>query len=334
MKTDHRIKNSDLNLVTSFLEILKVESGLSKNTIESYNIDLKLFFRFLYSQELGDILKTDENLIKLYLSKLYKDGISNASASRKISTLKRFFNFLELESYIKKNPTINLVKPKEAKKLPKILSEKEVLVLLETVNQDKSDFGIRLSAMMEILYASGLRVTELVSLPISAIHKNDAVIRNYMIVNGKGNKERLVPLNKSAIKILADYLNLRDRLGQKDSKWLFCGHFRASKDMNLVKDEQNFTISDKYITRQRFHQMLKELAINSNIDEKKVSPHAIRHSFATHLLNRGSDLRVLQELLGHSDISTTQIYTHIMNSTLQELVQNHHPLAIIKGYGK
>lgn len=326
MQEEHKIKSTDLNLITSFLEILKVESGLSKNTIESYHLDLKLFLRFLYAQGIENILKTDENLIKLYLSKLYKDEISTASASRKISTLKRFFNFLELESHLKKNPTINLIKPKEAKKLPKLLSEKEILALLETVNKDKSDFGIRLSTMIEILYASGLRVTELVSLPISAIHKNNGVITNYMIVNGKGNKERLVPLNKSALQILSDYLSLRERLGQKDSKWLFCGHFRASKDMNLIKDGQNFDISDQHITRQRFHQMLKELAFNANVNEKKVSPHAIRHSFATHLLNRGADLRVLQELLGHSDISTTQIYTHIMNSKLQELVRKH-PLA-------
>ncbi len=322
-----KIKITDFNLITHFLEVLKVEDGLSKNTIESYNLDLKLFLRFLYSQNIENITKTNEKIIRLYLSKLYKEGISSSSTSRKISTLRRFFNFLESETLIKENPMINLEKPKEVKKLPKLLSEEEIFALLETIKKDKSDFGIRLFCMIEVLYASGLRVSELVSLPISAIHHNENEIRNYMIINGKGNKERIVPLNKSALNILEDYLKLRQRLGQKDSKWLFCGNFRANKEVNLIKDKQNFNISDSHITRQRFHQMLKELAFDANIDEKKVSPHAIRHSFATHLLNRGADLRILQELLGHSDISTTQIYTHMMNSKLQELINKSHPLS-------
>lgn len=321
------VKATDLNLIINFLEILKVESGLSKNTIQSYNLDLKLFLRFLYSKKIKDITKTDEKLIKLYLSKLYKDEISTSSASRKISTLKRFFNFLESEEIIKENPTINLTKPKTTKKLPKLLSEKEIFKLLSVIEKDKSDFGIRLFCMIEVLYASGLRVSELVSLPISAVNFDKKNIRNYMMIKGKGGKERIVPLNKSALKAIENYLKLRTRLGQKDSKWLFCGHFRASKEENLVKDQQKFNISDKHITRQRFHQMLKELANISKIDAKKVSPHAIRHSFASHLLNRGADLRVLQELLGHSDISTTQIYTHLMNSKLHELIKQKHPLA-------
>lgn len=306
--------------------MLKVESGLSRNSLVSYQLDLKLFLRFLYSKQ-SDFLKTSEQLIRLYLNQLYEEGIAPASVSRKISTLKRFFNFLELEDYLKDNPTLNLTTPKKAEKLPKFLSEKEILALLKTANEDKSDFGLRLSCMLEILYASGLRVSELVSLPISIIQKSDGKIKNYLIVNGKGNKERIAPLNSHAIKMLEEYLKSRESLGQKNSKWLFCGHFKANKEMNLVKHEHKFNIIDQHITRQRFHQMLKELARNAGVDEKRVSPHIIRHSFATHLLNRGADLRVLQELLGHSDISTTQIYTHIMESKLKELVETKHPLA-------
>lgn len=181
--------------------------------------------------------------------------------------------------------------------------------------------------MLEVLYASGLRVSELVSLPISCICRSNGGVRNHLVVNGKGGKERVVPLNREAIAILMKYLKSRERLGQRNSKWLYCGHFRASKDMNLKKNLKKFDVVDKHITRQRLHQILKDLAINAGIDEAKVSPHIIRHSFATHLLNRGADLRVLQELLGHSDISTTQIYTHIADSKLQELVNEKHPLA-------
>lgn len=320
-----KTSSSNLDLIIDFLEVLKVENGLSKNTISSYNLDLNLFLRFLQKDNKG-FLQADEKLIKLYLNQLYKEELAATSVSRKISTLKRFYQFLELESFIKTNPTINLTKPKEDKKLPKVLSEKEIFKLLKTVNEDKSDFGLRLSCMLEILYASGLRVSELISLPILAIQRNSAKIRNYLIIKGKGNKERIAPLNKSSINILEEYLESRQRLGQKDSKWLFCGYFRANKEGNLIKDKFKFNIADEHITRQRFHQMIKELAQNSGIDQNRVSPHVIRHSFATHLLNRGADLRVLQELLGHSDISTTQIYTHIMDGKLKELVNKHHPL--------
>ncbi len=323
------MKNSDLDLIISFLEMLKVESGLAKNTLESYNLDLKLFLRFIQEKK-KNFVKVDEELIKLYLNKIYEEGISASSASRKISTLKRFFAFLELESHIKLNPAINLVKPKEDEKLPKVLSEKEVVVLIKTINKDKSDFGTRLSCMLEVMYASGLRVSELVSLPMSSIQQNDKGIKSYLLVSGKGNKERIAPLNSSSLVILKNYLALRERLGQKNSKWLFCGNFRASKEMNLQKNIRKFDVIDKHITRQRFHQMLKELAVNAGVDKDKVSPHIIRHSFATHLLNRGADLRMLQELLGHSDISTTQIYTHIMDSKLKELVTNKHPLSKIR----
>jgi integrase/recombinase XerD len=320
--------NDDIQLVNLFSEKLISENGLSKNTVLSYQNDLKLFRSFLNSIN-SNFLKADEESVKSYLQKLYQDSLSPASAARKISCLRNFFKFLEIDGYRKNNPALNIVKPKNNNKLPKFLTEKEIFTLLDTVNKDASDFGIRLSAMLEILYASGLRVSELVSLPMTTIQKNTdskgvVTFKDYMVVRGKGNKERIAPLNNSALKILENYIKLRERMGHKDSKWLFCGHIRTSKDEHKNSIHRQ---ADQFITRQRFHQMLKELAVKAGVDPKRVSPHIIRHSFASHLLNRGVDLRILQELLGHSDISTTQIYTHILDSKLRDLVNNCHPLA-------
>ena len=179
--------------------------------------------------------------------------------------------------------------------------------------------------MIEILYASGLRVSELVSLPINIIGKinynGKITLKNHLIIKGKGNKERIVPLSTKSLEILEKYLDLRKKMGQSHSKYLFPGIIRASKKEKIITRDNNLT--DKHITRQRFHQILKELAEKTGIDPDRVSPHIIRHSFATHLLNNGVDLVILQELLGHSDISTTQIYTHITESRLQKLIKKH-----------
>jgi integrase/recombinase XerD len=322
--------SKNLEFLTNFIQILKSEEGLANNTIESYRLDLTSFFSFTKEK---DILSINEKIIKSYLNHLYKKEISTKTVSRRISTIKKFFSFLESESYLKINPANNLSKPTEDKSLPKILTEKEIFKLLTTIYQDKSDFGIRLASMLEILYASGMRVSELISIPINAIridqiNNSNKITENYLLITGKGNKDRMVPLSKSAIKILEKYLIIRQNLGQKDSKWLFCGKFRANKYDNEKRIAAKFeTLKDNHITRQRFHQMIKELAITANIDSKKVSPHIIRHSFATHLLNRGADLRLIQEILGHSDISTTQIYTHIMNNDLKTLLNEKHPLS-------
>jgi integrase/recombinase XerD len=326
----HKVKNNEnFNLIKLFSEKLTIEDGLAKNTVLSYQNDLRLFLAFLLTQNSG-FLAADEDKIAKYLQQLYSDKISPSTAARKISCLRQFFKFLEIDGFRKTNPVINIVKPKNNPKLPKFLSEKEVFALLETVNKDPSDFGIRLSCMLEILYAAGLRVSELVSLPISTVaktidEKGKITFKDYLIINGKGNKERIAPLNKSALRILESYLQVRQNAGQSNSKWLFCGHIRTSK--NLEDKTTNNSYIDEHLTRQRFHQMLKELAADAGIDPKRVSPHIIRHSFASHLLNRGVDLRILQELLGHSDISTTQIYTHILDSKLRDLVNKHHPLA-------
>jgi integrase/recombinase XerD len=322
------INKESLNLINSFSQILAIENGLAKNTICAYQNDLKLFLKFLESKH-SDFLKVDENLFKLYLENLHEEGITTSSLNRKISTFKHFFKFLDLESLKKDNPTTNISQAKSNQKLPKCLSENEIFSLFQVLDNDPTPFGIRLKCMLEILYASGLRVSELVELPISAIGKyiksEKTYLKNYLIINGKGKKERIAPLNKASLKILEKYLDLRQDLGHKDSKWLFCGQVRINKGNNNIKSSRKI-VGDKHITRQRFHQMLKELAVKANIDKTKVSPHIIRHSFASHLLNQGIDLRVLQELLGHSDISTTQIYTHILDSKLKDLVYQNHPL--------
>lgn len=315
--------------IANFLEKLKVEDGLALNSILSYGKDLELFAKFLEEKNLTfEQVSTDE--IKNYLYELHKKNLRSASIARKISCLKNFFKFLENENFIKSSPALYLQTPKPDKKLPKFLSEEEIFKLLNFINSDKSEFGIKLSCMLEILYASGLRVSELVSLPIMAIQemtdeKGEKTLRNYLIVKGKGNKERIAPINKSAIKMLMEYLDLRKKLGYENSQWLFVGKVRAGK--KIREKHSNFTDLSSHITRQRLHQMLKELAQKVGIDPSRIHPHVIRHSFATHLLNSGVDLRLLQELLGHSNISTTEIYTHILDSKLKELVFNHHPLA-------
>ncbi len=316
--------------ITNFLQKLRVEDGLSLNTTLSYGRDLELFAKFLAPKK-----TTFENVgaadVKDYLYDLHKQKLRSASVARKISTLKNFYKFLENENVIEASPMLYVQAPKSDSKLPKFLSEEEVFKMLNFINSDKSEFGIKLSCMLEILYASGLRVTELVSLPIAAIKENvtengEKTLQNYLIVNGKGNKERLAPLNKSAIKMLLEYLDLRKKLGQEKSKWLFVGIVRASKKEGEIKI-RNYAPEDAHITRQRLHQMLKELAVKVGIDRSRVHPHVIRHSFASHLLNSGADLRILQELLGHTNISTTEIYTHILDSKLKNLVFSHHPLS-------
>ncbi|MBM3579817.1 MAG: tyrosine recombinase XerD [Alphaproteobacteria bacterium] len=281
-----------------FLTKLQVEDGLAANTIASYGKDLELFTKFLDEKQIA-IEQATTQLLKDYLLTLHQQKLKAASVARKISCLKNFFKFLQNENVIKANPALNLETPKREAKLPKFLTEEEILRMLKEAEEDS-----RLACMLEILYAAGLRVSELVSLPTAAIQREGKTLRNYLLVKGKGEKERIAPLNKPAIVKLLEYLKTHN-----GSAWLFPSHVKG-----------------QHLSRQAFHKMLKQLAIKACIDPDRVHPHVIRHSFATHLLNNGVDLRVLQELLGHSDISTTEIYTHILDSKLRELVLKHHPL--------
>ncbi len=302
------VKSSD------FLIKLQTEDGLALNTIAAYGKDLELFEKFLDVEKLT-LKQVTTMVLKDYLFSLHQQKLKASSVARKISCLKNFFKFLVNENFIKNSPATNLQTPKREAKIPKFLSEEEIFKLLSAAESD-----LRLSCMLEILYAAGLRVTELVSLPVSLIQREGETLRNYLLVKGKGGKERIAPLNKAAIVKLLEYL--KEREGSQESSqgnyqgnsfWLFPGHSPS-----------------KHLTRQGFHKMLKGIARKAGLDPERVHPHVIRHSFATHLLNSGVDLRVLQELLGHSDISTTEIYTHILDSKLRDLVFAHHPLSKIQ----
>jgi len=315
-----------MEYLTQFLDMVKAERGLAKNTLISYKNDLEYFI-----ENTKNPTRISTIDIKNHLRQLYSDGISANSLSRKISSIKQFFNFLQLEEIIKDNPALLIEHPKHSGKIPKYLTESEVELLLKNAKKNKSPSGIRFYCMLELLYATGLRVSELVSLPVSVIqkkYKKDGLytIDDFLIVRGKGNKERLVVINKTAKSILKNYLDLRKRLLNGEiSKWLFTTKVKFPITRN---DDKKLKIrKDNHLSRQIFALALKSVAMKSEIDEEKVSPHIIRHSFATHLLNNGADLRVLQELLGHSDISTTQIYTHILDSKLKNIVNTLHPLA-------
>lgn len=293
------VKSSD------FLIKLQTEDGLALNTILSYGKDLELFEKFLDAEKLT-LKQVKTQTLKDYLFVLHQQKLKATSIARKISCLKNFFKFLVNENFIESSPATNLQTPKREAKIPKFLSEEEIFKLLATAESD-----LRLSCMLEILYAAGLRVTELVSLPVSVIQREGQTLRNYLLVKGKGGKERIAPLNKAAIAKLLEYLKVRED-SPGNSPWLFSG-----------------SSPSKHLTRQGFHKMLKRIALKADLDPARVHPHVIRHSFATHLLNSGVDLRVLQELLGHSDISTTEIYTHILDSKLRDIVFAHHPLSKI-----
>lgn len=317
-------KNKEL--IELFIEKIRSEDGLSENTSLSYRRDLELFLIFL-DQEKINILEVDLSILRKYLLDLDNQALKSSSILRKISCIKNFYKFLLQENLIKENPASEIESPKKSRKLPKYLTQEEILKMLTEVNNDQSEFGLKLATMLEIMYSAGLRVSELVSLPYFALSFNDQEIRNYLIIKGKGQKERIAPLNNATIAILKKYLALRKKIAIDDSKWLFVGNARSSKTKNIKDSIKKGNFSQKHITRQRFHGMLKELAIKVGIDPTRVHPHVIRHSFATHLLNNGIDLRHLQELLGHSDITTTEIYTHIMSKKLKQIIDTHHPLA-------
>lgn len=297
-------------LADSFFEMLQAEENLSSNTLSSYQRDIKDFYYFLevYKINLHEIKR---NHIQSYASFLSQRELKTASIARKLSALRKFFIFLNNENILKQDLIEYVDLPKAEKKLPKFLSISEIERIFIYLDKQQDYNSLRLSTMLEILYATGLRVSELVSLKLTDLrYNNKKEIADFLVVNGKGNKERIVPLNKLAKQKLLQYLDLRKVKDLENSPFLFLS--RATKN---------------HITRQRFAQLLKEVAPLVKIDKNRISPHIIRHSFATHLLENGMDLRLLQEILGHSDISTTEIYTHINNKKLQETIVNYHPLA-------
>ena len=297
-----------------FIEILKVERNLSVNSLAAYDRDLQDFLIFCKNHNIRLFQKLDQEVFKKYLAQLSKMQLAQNSYMRKLSALRGFVKFLISEGLLLDDPLTLLTLPRKEKLLPKFLTKVEIIKLLEYLYKDKSPLALRNLALLEILYATGLRVSELVSLQVSALRFKDKKLKkldNHMFVIGKGNKERLVPLGGVAIKVTEKYLSqYGDILCKPSNKWLFPSS--SSKEGHL--------------TRQRFGHILKDLALQVGINPQRISPHIIRHSFATHLLDNGLDLRAIQELLGHENIATTEIYTHVATEKLKETIEKFHPL--------
>jgi len=302
-----------LNLKESFLEMLAVEKGSAGNTLQAYSRDLDDFM--VYIRRRAETLETIPHLsISSYLANLEERGMAASSQARKRSAISQWFRFLVRENIRTDNPVLLTSTAKRHRPLPDILTIPEVNQLLTSARASRTAEDIRLSAMLELTYAAGLRVSELVTLKMNQIErdmKRDGRMQPYLIIRGKGGKDRFVPLHQQAIGALETYLALRQNFMTegKESPWLFPSRAKEG-----------------YLPRQSFALQLKELCLRAGIDPARCSPHTLRHSFATHLLDGGADLRVIQELLGHSDISTTQIYTHVADGRLRELLEQHHPL--------
>ncbi len=304
-----------MEFIEQFLEMMVAERGAPGNSIMSYKRDLLDFRSFLSTNKLSE-LSTQTLDLSNFIAIIAKNGLAARSICRKISTIKSYYDFLISEGHTAYNPALLVDLPKYQNKLPSMLSTAQIETLLEACNQDNSPEGLRLRAMIHLLYASGLRVSELVSLKLVNILINQQAgsIRRIFTVIGKGNKERTIIINDQTIDSLAAYLKIR-------------GVFIASKNSKANLYLFPSSSAAGYMTRQNFAILLKQLSLNAGLDPDIVSPHVLRHSFATHLLEGGADLRVIQELLGHADISTTQIYTHVQTKHLKTTLEQHHPLS-------
>lgn len=303
-----------MQYIDQFLEMTLAERGIAQNSALSYKRDLLDFQVFLSDIKVSELAVSSDDIDK-YISNLATNQISPRSINRKISTLKSYYNFLISEQYTKYNPTLIVDLPKYNNKLPSVLSIENIKALLDFIGNDSSPEGIRLSAMIHLIYASGLRVSELVSLKLIdiAIGHNSSRVRKTFLVKGKGGKERVVVINDQARIVIENYLEIRE---------IFCkGKSQTAKSYFFASSS-----SLGHMTRQNFAQLLKKAALDSGLDPEIVSPHILRHSFASHLLEGGADLRVIQELLGHADISTTQIYTHVQTRHLKKTLKECHPL--------
>ncbi len=290
------------HLIDQFLQMMAAERAASVNTLEAYKRDLIA----LEESVSGSLEQCSMKAIERQVASFYAE-LSPRSIARKISTYRQFFGFLQEENLRADNPAMAIPLPKQPKSLPKFLSAQEVRKLLDTVAEEQSPMAIRLYALIALLHATGLRVTELVTLKLLAVERMIKSGEPLLQVIGKGNKERLVPVNEQALQALKAYLEVRK---QTKSPYLFPS---SSKEGHLTR--QNFAIS------------LKKMATKAGLDASKVSPHVLRHSFATHLLAGGADLRLIQQLLGHADITTTEIYTHLKPELMKALVEGFHPLS-------
>ena len=289
--------------VEKFSEMLAAECGLSANTLAAYQRDLKTLENFSKEKQTTFLQASTQNL-KDYLSFLVEHHYSLKTQSRHLSSIREFYRFLYSEGTIKHNPTDYLEAPKTAKSLPKYLSEEDIFNLIQNAPKINS----RLQTLLEVLYATGMRVSELVGLPISSIEKE----KKHIYVIGKGQRERIVPLNDKACEALSKWLFEREITYPRadKNKWLFPAKSKSG-----------------HLTRGGFFKELKKLALFIGLDATKVSPHVFRHSFASHLIAHDADLRSVQKLLGHADIATTEIYTHILPDRLKKVIEKSHPLA-------
>jgi len=297
--TAPRMRVMEKALLTNFLNYLAVEKGLAKNTLESYERDLKKYFLFMNAREPDAITRSD---VVSFMTHLSTEGISTPSAARCLAAVRGLHKYLVTDKLALTDPTVNVDTPRGWKRLPKTLSPAEVDALLG--QPDASLLGLRDKAMLELLYATGLRASELVGLKVHDINLE----RGYLIVMGKGSKERAVPLGEIAMGAISRYLQAGRSalLGKNGSDYLFISMKRRG------------------ITRQMFWERIKHYALKAGI-HRNISPHTLRHSFATHLLDNGADLRAVQAMLGHSDISTTQIYTHVSRERLKKIHEQYHP---------
>ena len=308
---------NDFDRISLFLEAQSAELGASENTLLAYGRDLKDFAEFLASHN-ADFASADRGAVENYLIQCEAQGLAASTRARRLSAIKQLFAFGFQEGWRSSNPAIEIKGPGREKKLPATLSLEEVEALIDAstrTGRTETD-RMRNACLMELLYSTGMRVTELVGLKLSATKGNP----NMLLITGKGNKERLVPLSAQAKQKLRDWIVIREELddanqsvGKSSSPYLFPSRSGAG-----------------HLTRHAFYLLIKELAVQAGISPQRVSPHVLRHAFATHLLENGADLRVIQTLLGHADVSTTEIYTHVLEHRLKELVFEKHPLAQAK----
>jgi integrase/recombinase XerD len=296
-------KAGSAHLIESFLDMMSAERGAGANTLAAYRRDLVDF------AGQAEPAKASREQVRAFLTGLSCAGLAASTQARKLSALRQFYGFLYSEGIRGDDPTQTIAAPQARRSLPKVLSGEDLEAMLHAAAKDTSPEGLRLSLIVEMLYGGGLRVSELARMTLAAVRSRE----NFIRVTGKGNKERLSPLSPAARGALDAYLAVRDDFlpkHDKNNRYLF-----ASRGV------------DGFLTRRRFHQLLKGLAIQAGIDPSKVSPHVLRHAFATHLVEGGADLRSVQTLLGHADIATTQIYTHVARDHLSRVMRSAHPLA-------
>jgi integrase/recombinase XerD len=326
-----RSRTSDAGLINLFLDMLAAEQGAGDNTLDAYRRDLEDFSEFL-GRDKQNFAGVETQALRDYLADLDTRGFKSSSVARRLSAMRHLFRFLLHERIRSDDPAAILSGPKRGRGLPKVLSISDVdrLLVCAKALADLPEApapqrlrALRLYCLLEVLYATGLRVSELVSLPLAASRRDARMI----VVRGKGNKERLVPLNEPSRQAMADYLAAMEALKQEKKNSGPAKNSSASKNNSASKWLFPSFGESGHLTRQHFARDLKELAAAAGLAPRLVSPHVLRHAFASHLLHNGADLRIVQTLLGHTDISTTQIYTHVVEERLKSLVRDLHPLA-------